>query len=321
MSYDRPRAIRENAPVLLGLAGTSGSGKTYTAMELATGLAGGRRFCVIDTENGRARHYADDFDFAAVDLYAPFRPARYAEAIAREDAAGAPVIVVDSASHEHAGEGGLLDWHDDELERVTRGDQSKRDAFNRLAWIAPKSEHKRVFVPQLLKTRAHVILCFRAEQKTDQVKDPKTGKTKFVAKEFPGAPPEFADGVRGWGPIAEKSLIFEMTASFLFLADNPGVPIPIKCPERLRPMFPDDKQIGRTAGEALARWAAGSSAAPATQESAPTGATLADVLAGIDAAQTEGELKAIAKYALALGDSDKPKAREAYEAKRVKLRG
>jgi hypothetical protein len=78
-------AVRENVPLLLGLAGGTGSGKTYSAMALAKGLAGGKRFAVIDTENGRAKHYADDFEFDAADLHAPFRPDAYAEAIEAAD--------------------------------------------------------------------------------------------------------------------------------------------------------------------------------------------------------------------------------------------
>lgn len=74
-------AVRENVPLLLGLAGGTGSGKTWSAMALAKGLAGDARFAVIDTENGRATHYADDFTFDVTDLTAPFRPETYGEAI------------------------------------------------------------------------------------------------------------------------------------------------------------------------------------------------------------------------------------------------
>ena len=102
-------AKREAISLLVGLAGGTGSGKTNSALRLATGLAGGERFGVIDTENGRASHYADAFAFDSARLDPPFTPARYLEAIRAADAAGYPVIVVDSASHEHAGDGGLLD--------------------------------------------------------------------------------------------------------------------------------------------------------------------------------------------------------------------
>jgi hypothetical protein len=98
-------AVRENIGLLIGLIGASGGGKTFSALRLATGLAGGKRFVIIDTESGRATHYADRFQFDHGDLTAPYRPDRYREAIEAAIRAGYPVVVVDSASHEHAGEG------------------------------------------------------------------------------------------------------------------------------------------------------------------------------------------------------------------------
>ena len=99
------RAVRENVPLVIGLAGPSGSGKTYSAMRLAAGIAQGKPFAVIDTEAGRAKHYAEKFVFDHADLRPPFRPSAYAEVIHEADKAGYPVIVVDSCSHEHAGDG------------------------------------------------------------------------------------------------------------------------------------------------------------------------------------------------------------------------
>ena len=57
MSVSFREARREGVPLLLGLAGGTGSGKTWSAMTLAKGLAGAKRFAVIDTENGRAKHW------------------------------------------------------------------------------------------------------------------------------------------------------------------------------------------------------------------------------------------------------------------------
>jgi hypothetical protein len=157
LSFTFRPAIRENVGLLIGLIGASGSGKTYTAMELASGIAGDKRFAVIDTEAGRAKHYADLFKFDHGDLKPPFRPDAYAQAIKAADEAGYPVIVVDSMSHEHAGEGGLLDWHEDELDRMAGDNWSKREACNMAAWIKPKTAHKHM-VQRLLQVRAHLIL-------------------------------------------------------------------------------------------------------------------------------------------------------------------
>src|SRR4249919_950571 len=118
MAFTFRPAVRENVGLLIGLSGASGSGKTYSAFRLAKGIAGDKPFAVIDTEAGRAKHYGDRFKFDHGDLKPPFRPGAYADAIGAADAAGYPVIVVDSFSHEHAGEGGLLDWHEEEFQRM-----------------------------------------------------------------------------------------------------------------------------------------------------------------------------------------------------------
>lgn len=244
-------AKRENVSLLIGLAGGTGSGKTFSAMRLAKGLAGGKPFAVIDTEAGRAKHYADDFRFDHGDLTAPFTPGRYADAIAAADSAGYPVILVDSFSHEHAGDGGLLDMHESEYQRL-----GGRDSVKMTAWIKPKTEHKKM-VSRLLQVRAHLVLCFRAEEKLDIVKNPQTGKTEIVPKRS-------LTGLDGWVPISEKNLPYELTVSFLLVADRPGVPRPIKLPERLRPFFPLDQPIGEETGVALGEWAAGGSVVEAS---------------------------------------------------------
>ena len=77
MTFAFRPASREGVSLLLGLVGASGSGKTYTAMELASGIAGDKPFAVIDTEAGRAKHYADLFKFDHGDLKPPFRPKNY----------------------------------------------------------------------------------------------------------------------------------------------------------------------------------------------------------------------------------------------------
>jgi hypothetical protein len=239
VSFEFRPAKRENVPLLIGLAGGTGSGKTWSALEIAKGLAGGKRFAVIDTENGRAKHYADNFDFDVADLVAPFRPNRYADAIHGAAEAGYPVIVVDSMSHEWAGDGGCLDWHDD----LMGGDQKK----NLAAWIEPKREHKKM-VTALLQVPAHVILCFRAEPKVEAIME--NGRTKIVPKAS-------LTGLDGWLPISEKGLPYELTTSFLLMADAPGVPRPIKLPEDLRALVPLDAPLSQNVGAALGEWARG----------------------------------------------------------------
>jgi hypothetical protein len=265
-------AKRENIPLLLGFAGGTGSGKTYTALLVSRGIAQGQPFVGIDTENGRMNHYADLFpELQVAQIDAPFRPTRYADAIDAADAflaeqkvpLGQRVIVVDSASHEWYGDGGVLDWQ----EELMDGKESRR----LMSWIEPKKAHKRM-VTRLLRVKAHVILCFRAEPKVEMIDDPeKPGKKKFIEKRS-------LTGLNGWIPIAEKNLPYELTASFLLMADRPGVPLPIKLQEQHRALVPLDKPLSEETGKALAAWAAGSSAARAPGGTAPAAhAASADV--------------------------------------------
>lgn len=253
MFHFRP-AARENVSLIIGLAGASGSGKTFTSFRLAAGIAGDKPFAVIDTEAGRAKHYADRFRFDHGDLRAPFRPDAYADAIKAADEAGYPAIVVDSMSHEHAGEGGVLDWHEEDLTRMAGDDWKRREAMKMAAWIKPKLARKKM-VQRLLQVRAHLILCFRAEEKVDMKRDA-NGKMQIVPKVTPTS-------IDGWIPICDKNLPYELTASFLLLATAPGVPKPIKLQDQHRPLFPLNEPITEASGERLAAWARGGAAATA----------------------------------------------------------
>lgn len=252
MTFTFRPAKRENVGLLIGLAGGTGSGKTFSAMRLAAGIAGDKPFAVIDTEAGRAKHYADMFRFDHGDLKPPFRPDAYIEAIEAADKAGYPVILVDSMSHVWAGDGGVLDWHEEELDRMAGTDWKKREAVKMAAWIKPKMSHKGM-VQRLLQVRAHLILCFRAEQKIEMVRE--DGKTKIVAKQS-------LTGLDGWIPVCEKNLPFELTVSFLLTADAPGMPKPIKLQEQHRALFPMDKPINEESGRRVAEWAGGGAEKP-----------------------------------------------------------
>ena len=240
-------AKREAINLIIGLVSGTGGGKTRTAMRLATGMSEGKNFVVLDTENRRALHYADDFQFDHYDFRPPFRPDSFTEAIHAADKAGYPVIVVDSASMIWAGEGGILDWQEEELNRMAGDDYRKREGCKMASWIRPKMSHK-TFVQSLLQVRAHIILCLRSEQKIEMVKE--NGKTVVHAKQS-------LVGVDGHIPICDKNLPFELTTSLLFTADKPGIPQPIKLQEQHRALFPLDRQVNEESGKLIAAWARG----------------------------------------------------------------
>lgn len=245
------KAVRENVGLWINLIGGTGSGKTFSAMKLASGICGDKPFALIDTENRRGLHYADTFKFDHADLQPPFSPAAYTEAILAADAAGYPVIVVDSGTHVWAGQGGVLEMHEAEVDRMAGdGDWKRREAVKMAAWIKPKTEHKKM-VQALLRVKAHIILCLRAEEKVEMVKV--NGKTEI-------RPKQSLTGSGGWLPVCDKNLPFEATVSFLLTADKPGMPHPIKLQEQHKAIFPLDKPISAESGKLLAQWAAGGKA-------------------------------------------------------------
>ncbi len=228
-------------------------------------MSGDKPFAVIDTEAGRALHYADRFVFDHADIHPPFRPQTYADAILAADKAGYSVIVVDSFSHEHAGSGaeasaasplpgsgGLLDWQEEELDRMAGVvDWKKREACKMAAWVKPKVAHKRM-MQDLLQVRAHLILCFRAEQKVEMVKGP-DGRMEIQPKKI-------ASGFSDWIPICERNVLYELTASFLLTPEHPGIPKPIKLEAQHREVMDLSTPLDEQAGRKLAEWAKGATA-------------------------------------------------------------
>lgn len=240
--FDFKPAVRENVSLLIALAGASGSGKTYSALRLAKGLAPSGKIAFIDTEARRGLHYADQFDFIHADMRPPFRPENFLAAIKAAEKAGAEVIIIDSFSHEYDGEGGIMDWA---AEIEAAGTKSPGN------WKVPKLAHKKL-MNALLQLRASVIFCLRADEKIKIAKDDR-GKT--VIEQL------------GWMPIAEKRFIFEMTASFTLTPTAPGIPqfdLPHKLQTQHRAMFPAGQTIGEQAGAALAAWARGGQPAAVT---------------------------------------------------------
>ncbi len=265
MSIEFRPAVREKVGLICGMMGGTGSGKTLSALILARGLCGGddSKIALIDTEAGRALHYAPPkgqkpgeftFGFKHADLKPPFSPEAYVDAIEAANAAGFQAIVVDSASHEYAGDGGLDDIHEEELDRMAGDDDQKRERISIMAWKRPKQRHKK-FVAKLLQSRAHLILCFRAEEK---MKISKVRQGDFIKTVFTAA--EDLPIIQRWVPVTEKRLPYELTLSLLFISDRPGVPIPIKLESQHRDFVPLDKPLALETGRALREWCYGGDA-------------------------------------------------------------
>lgn len=244
-------AVRTNSRILAAISGPTGSGKTYSALRVATGFGG--TIVVIDTERGRALDYADTFAFKYIDFDEPHTPQRYIEALDDAEAFNPAAVILDSGSHEWAGVGGATEMHDEIVDRLAGNDYKKREAVSWGAWNKPKQEDRR-FISRLTRMRCHVIVCLRAEEKTEMIDDPdKPGKKKVVPKRL-------LSGHVGWIPVTGKALPYEFTLSLVVTPDKPGVPHAIKLPEPLKPFVPLDKPLDENVGKRLAEWARGSQA-------------------------------------------------------------
>lgn len=260
-------AVRDDTSLLIAIAGASGSGKTYSALKMATGLAQGEPIYAIDTEAKRMLHYADQFKFKHMDMRPPFTPEAYIEAIQKAEKAGAKVIIIDSTSDEYEGVGGLQEMHDAEVSRLARKPYDKLegweiDKFNAPAWKVPKTRHKTRFMSPLRQVRAYIIFCLRAEEKIQFVKvlDEKSGREKTAIQSA------------GWVPICEKRFMFEMTMSFTVTPENPGVPLIEdgqavygKIQSQHLPFFPAGKRVSENCGRQLRAWARGENTNPVAQ--------------------------------------------------------
>ena len=154
------KATKSASRLRLGLCGTSGSGKTYSALAIATAL--GARVAVVDTEHGSAAKYSDHFDFDVLNLDT-FEAEKFTGAIRAAEAAGYDVIVIDSLSHAWMGTGGTLD-------AVTEAKRRSRNEFT--AWRDPSKQHTEL-IESILHSRMHVIATMRS-------------KTEYVMEEYQG---------------------------------------------------------------------------------------------------------------------------------------
>ncbi len=133
----------------------SGGGKTKSALRMACGFVGQTgRVGLIDTEARRSLIYASEHVFEVIHLDPPFRPERYIEAIeAFEDAGYGPndIILIDSASHEWNGQGGILEDADN-----IPGNNS----YTKWALLTPR--HNR-FIEKMNRCKSNLLITLRGK--------------------------------------------------------------------------------------------------------------------------------------------------------------
>ena len=195
------KAQKKLSKLRLGLAGTSGSGKTYSALLLASGMTSWNKICIIDTENGSADLYSHLGEYNVITLTPDFRgqggqvgfaPENYIECITAAENADMDVIIIDSITHEWDGRGGCLEL----VESIAQNSSSK-SSYTAWAKITPRHQ---AFVQKILQSPRHIITTVRRKQDYEMSKDA-GGKTKVTKM--------------GLKEITREGFEYELTLSFV----------------------------------------------------------------------------------------------------------
>lgn len=249
--FEAKPATRSEEPLLLGMIGPPGGGKTLSALRLAKGIQSvrGGDIVVIDTEGGRSRKYNDQIPFDIVELPAG-RSDDFLGAIHAQIPNKPAAIIIDSMSDEHEA---YLEWHDEMVPKMGNNEWA--------AWAKPKAARKKL-ISGILKIKVPLIFTFRAREKTKQ--DLVNGKKTVVNI--------------GWQPVAPLEIVHTLDLTCILPPRADGVPVwqsdkigedfIIKLPNYLAPYIEKGQPLSEQMGAAFARWASGESAP--TKQAAPT---------------------------------------------------
>lgn len=260
--YTAKPAVGGDRVLSIGLMGPPGGGKTWSALEIATGMQKirGGPIILIESEGERSLKLTEFFQFERVGLDPPHGSLVFRDAILAQTDRNPACVIVDSLSDEHEGEGGLLWQHDEHLLRSVerareRGDTRKdwqiMDGAGQSAWIAPKADRLK-FILAMDRFKFPIIYNFRAREKVKQIKN---DKNKMVPTNI------------GYQPIAPPEIVHKLDLTCLLPANARGVPMWksdkqhedffIKLPEYLLPYLKQGRRIDQQLGEGFARWMSG----------------------------------------------------------------
>lgn len=140
------KAVKAGSRLRCAIFGPAGSGKTYTALRIASGMGG--RIAVADSERETSRKYADRFDFDICPLTSR-APADYIDVI--RAAADYDILIIDSLSHA---------WQE-LLQTVDQIAASKFRGNSWAAWSKATPQH-RALVDAIMASRCHIIATMRS---------------------------------------------------------------------------------------------------------------------------------------------------------------
>lgn len=248
-TFEAKPAVRSEEPLLLGMVGPPGGGKTLSSLRIAKGIQSvrGGDIVLIDTEGGRARKYNDVVPFNIVELRDGARSEDYLDAIKAQLPSKPAAVIVDSMSDEHEA---YLEWHDEMVPKMGGNDWA--------AWAKPKASRKKL-ISGVLKIKTPLIFTFRAREKTKQ--EVINGK-KVVTN-------------IGWQPVAPLEIVHTLDLTCILPPRADGVPVwksdkvgedfIIKLPRYLQPYIKDGEPLSEAMGAGFATWAKGGTAQPPTE--------------------------------------------------------
>lgn len=203
-------AQREKEKAVIGFIGCSGSGKTVSALIVAYGMMKEaypkateeeiwQKIGVVDTEHRRSKLYANleiggirIGQFKHIDFPAPFTTERYQIAVKTMKEAGAEVIVIDSISHNWAGEGGIVEVHDN----------MSGNSFQNWGKLAPETNK---LIKTITQNDVHILATFRT-------------KTEYVVE--PDANGKMAPRKVGTKPVQKDEMEYEFMLNFVIDIDH-----------------------------------------------------------------------------------------------------
>ena len=190
------KAAPDNAKIHIALIGPTGSGKTYSALRLARGLAGpDGKIAFLDSEKGRAKVYSKRFSFDHQNIVTA-NPHEYIDAIHEAEDAGYAVLIIDSLSHAWVGKQGALALVDE---------GSKRSGGNKFAAWSDVTPLQSQLVEAITSEKMHVICTMRA-------------KMEYVLE--PGANGKMAPRKVGLGPVQRDGIEYEFDVAAMIDGDH-----------------------------------------------------------------------------------------------------
>lgn len=167
-NFNVQEAVREKIAVKIALMGSSGCGKSYSALRLATGMIDemkkrdilegtNGKILFANTEGPRGRYYAKEFKFDIVDLNPPYSPEMFIDLINFAVQQKYSVLILDSSSAEWEGRGGCLD-----LQQQCGG--------NYQAWAKVTPRHDK-FIDTMAYSPIHIISTMKGKDQYEVDKD------------------------------------------------------------------------------------------------------------------------------------------------------